>query len=147
MSPFRIVGVVLSVATFLAGAPSDQLPLRDICEVMKHSQKYDGKEVRVVGFVEAEHHSTALSGPCGKGVYVSYDSRGAPGLEAKIAARRVGSERRPLRAILVGRYRFCGVKTEVGCFRQIKVDRFECAEFLRDDGSFGNCSERPPNAK
>src|SRR5258708_1107907 len=56
----RTLYVALAASACFAAAQSKTLPLADVNEIKRHPMRYDGKEVRVGGWLIARRHGVSL---------------------------------------------------------------------------------------
>jgi hypothetical protein len=113
------------------------MPL-EVCSLRENATKYDGKRIRVRGYMAADlHHFTALEDPtCGKAIAVNYDVDEVPKeFSSTVARRRVKSEQRKYEVVLRGRF-VAKTCRNWGCFPRIVVDQVESAKFV-DEGLRG----------
>ena len=102
------LGTVLIPAPLKIAAQQTE-NLHSVCELVRDPRQFEGKAVVVESTIVADLHSTVLEGPnCGRGIYLSFESRDSPPkwkeLAAAVAAKSSGLDKRTLRVRVRGIY-------------------------------------------
>ena len=105
MSIIRTIAIVIVCSATIFGRAQSQ-PI-SACKLILQPRAYDGKTVTVSGFLYADRHSTAMGDTgCERVIILRYTTENqAKYIIDAIEAKRVRTESRPLRVVVVGRFR------------------------------------------
>lgn len=114
--------------------PTPMASTVQVCEIVQHRQKYEGKEVTVESVLVASRHGAVLAGkPCGEGIYISHQAGRTggkwPAFDNALVKASTGLETAPLHVRVRGVYHD-RVPDGKRTIRQIELNEILEVEFM-----------------